>query len=65
MKITIEIAVEIDGPITAGERKELQAHLLKVVKQHCVELGGQFSPEPRMLGTVCRFAFGKITSEVQ
>lgn len=65
MKIVIEIPVEVDGQLTAAERRELMEHLEKGVEPELKYLRLRFQPGSRMLAAICRFGFGEIRARVE
>ena len=67
MNITITIPVHIDGPLTAAERRQLREHLEAALQKDALPGNAHtlFDPEPRMLGTICRFRFGKPEAKVE
>ncbi len=66
MKIKVEIPVEIDGPLTANERKRFQAYLHAAAEEELKTfLAQKFGPGARMFKTVCRFAFSEPEVKVE
>lgn len=70
MNITITIPVCIDEPVTAAERKNLKAYLEAALTTAHEDVRRSnmktlFDPEPRMLGTICRFKFGEVEAKVE
>lgn len=67
MKILIEIPVEIDGPLTASERRKLREHLERGMMTSITQplADAIYAGESRMLGTICRFTFGDPKGKVE
>lgn len=64
MKIVIEVPVETDGELNEPEKAKLSQHLLEQAADLEPLLREFWNPEPRMLGTVCRFRFGRPVIKV-
>lgn len=70
MNITITVPVRVDEPVTEPERDKLKKYLeasfgtsnKDVLRSN---LGALADPETRMLGTVCRFSFGRPEVKVE
>lgn len=66
MKLVIEVPVDTDGKLGTADTAIFRLHLERAVPGLVERLQRDiFDPEPRMLGTICRFRFGRPEIKVE